>query len=225
MMGRAGVGRTIVLAGMLVLAVGWLVVRLREGTAIASLLATGSVAPAWTKADLSLPGSGPDLAGLRDRPLMYATRSPYVPPPPDNTVLLPPPPGYRLAGAMIVPGKPARALLAPISDAGTMRWVKPGDDMDGWTVLTVEMNRVVLLLGEQEAQITKSEQTPQALTLARAPVGSRGIPNAGTTLSAPGGSGEGLLLSASGSPSGPSLPRGKAALLNQPRLYRPPPSQ
>jgi hypothetical protein len=104
--------------------------------------------------------------------------------------------------------------------------VKPGDDLDGWKVQAVEANRVILTYGEQSIEIAKTRDGGSNAGISRAAVGSRGAPASGGMLAAAPGTGvatEGRLLSAVGNAQASAAPRGKAALFDRPRLYRPPP--
>jgi hypothetical protein len=164
------------------------------------------------------------LSNLRHQPLTYATRQPYVAPAPAIS-LAPPPPGYRLTGTLITPRRPASATLVPAAGDAAARRVKPGDDLDGWKVQAVEANRVILTYGEQSIEIAKTRDGGSNAGISRAAVGSRGAPASGGMLAAAGTgvATEGRLLSAVGNAQASAAPRGKAALFDRPRLYRPPP--
>jgi hypothetical protein len=215
--------RAIALIPVLIAGGAWVAFSVSEGTAVRVLLSTPAGKLSWSRMDMSVRSKDTDFTGLRDQPLMYATRAGYVSPPPSAARSAPPLPNYRLVGILIVPQKPARALLMP--PTGSARHVKSGDELDGWKVEAVEASRVVLAFGSQRSEIAKPAGTT-GLKLIRAPVSSRVSSTSSTaTKAAVPGDSEGRLLAASGSaaPSSNSIPRGKAALLATPRLFQPPP--
>jgi hypothetical protein len=212
--------RTAVLMGIVVAAIGWMGWRLVQGTAVQSLLATPVGKSPWEKVSLETPKAGADISGLRDKPLMYATRAVYVAPPTQISVA-PPAPAYKLAGTLVMPSKPTRATLVPMAGGRSIR-VKPGDSLDGWTVQSVDMKRVILAFGEQRTELSRSSDAPAGRMI-------RGqLENGGGSSSGSGPLGETpgegrLLASGSSSSAANALPRGKAALFSEPRLYQPPP--
>jgi hypothetical protein len=134
----------------LIVAVG---LRLWQGTQVGALLAT----PARKLALTTTVPAEPELAPTRLEPiqqsaLFYPARRFYAPP---AVVALPPKPNYRLTGTFVVPSRPAVAMLNP-SGGGSTRKVSPGDDLDGWTVLSVEASRVVLRLNGELYEITQA---------------------------------------------------------------------
>ncbi|TCD16660.1 hypothetical protein [Oricola cellulosilytica] len=115
------------------------------------------------------PQNEPDIARrnfaithTRNRPLFVATRRAYVappkPPPPKQQVqqatpVQPapapptPPPDVRLFGVEITPSG-NRALVSHGNQA-TAEWLSEGADIRGWSLSTVEGDRIVLIREEQ----------------------------------------------------------------------------
>ncbi len=211
------IARTLALSGVLVAAAGWTVWRLTQGTQVQQLLATRPVSLSWTKPESTPASQQADLAALKSGPLMYPARAFYSAPP-QPLVVAPPVPSYRLAGTLMAPGKPKRALLQSISD-GTSRRVKEGDDLDGWKVQVVEVNRVTLTHGAQQTEIARASQSGGG-GLVRASLATRGAPATVPENGAAGngGSSEGrLLASGAGASSGS---RSTGPLFIKPRPYQ-----
>jgi len=125
-----------------------------RGTRSAELLATAATPPTALAIDVSTPARGADLAPIQSRPLLYATRSFYTKPAAPISVA-PPRPDYRLAGVMVLPGKPAVALLSP-RQPGAGRRVRQGDDVGGWRVQAVTRNQVTFGWELERFELTTS---------------------------------------------------------------------
>jgi general secretion pathway protein N len=98
------------------------------------------------------------VAEILDRPLFSPDRHPPAPPPaPEAEAKTPPELNGRLAGVMIRPND-REALFA--RDGEKPITVKEGDTIDGWTVSTIEADRVVLTseFGEKVVQPTMGER-------------------------------------------------------------------
>lgn len=139
--------------GVLVIARVW------HGTDAETLLSTPARKYAPPSTNLALPAAVTRPA-IREHALLHATREFFVPPTPVTTPAAPPPPDYRLVGTFIIPRKPTIALLA--NSSGASRKVRPGDDLDGWLVQSVETRRVVLLYGNQSAEIVATGKSASA---------------------------------------------------------------
>ncbi len=185
------------------------------GTQASGLLATPAKPAAPLTVDLSHAPKSPDLAAIQTQPLMYATRTFYVAPRADAVPAAPPLPDYRFAGALVVPNKPAVALLG--RQGGATRRVHVGDDVDGWKVHAVEGRRVVLQWQDQQREIAV-QAAPASVGLRRVPMQRQRVASSGIqTLGAPGKTGTNVT-----SPS-PGVVFGGPAV-NMPRLYSPPPN-
>jgi hypothetical protein len=162
------------------------------------------------KLDIGLSTPPPSLASIQDQSLFYTSRHFYTPPPPSALPATPPKPDYRLVGTFVIPAKPTVALLTGAS--GVSRKVKPGDDLDGWTVQVVEVGRVILQFENTTAEISSAGKASAA--------GMRVVPLAQASQVAPLSG-----LRTLGSPvQGSSVsPAGYATSSSNPRLYRPPP--
>lgn len=133
---------TVALVALNMMLGGWWAHRLWRGTESATLLATRPARIAVSALLEKLSGTDTSqVAVIQDRALFYPTRQFYVPPAPGITSS--PKPDYRLLGTILTTGRPAVALLQPTGSAVTKR-VRPGDDLEGWTVLAVERTRVRL---------------------------------------------------------------------------------
>ena len=202
----------LVVAGVLVA----IVVLIAGGTRAAELLATPAKSAGALSIDLANAPQAPDLAAIQSQPLMYATRSFYVAPRADAAPAAPPLPDYRFAGAMVVPNKPAVALLS-LPGAATRR-VHAGDDLGGWKVRTVDAHRVVLEWQDQQREI-KAQAVPVSAGLRRVPMQRQRMASTGVqTLGSPAG----LSSPHNMNLQGPAAMAGPA--VDTPRLYSPPPN-
>ena len=130
--------------------------RLVGGTQTAALLATPARPAIVPATSLDAPAIENHLEPLRDRALFYASRAFYVPPRAPTLPSVPPRPSYELAGTFIIPRKPSVAFLRPGASGGVPRKVKAGDDVDGWTVESVEASRVLLRFQDERAEIQRA---------------------------------------------------------------------
>lgn len=124
--------------------------RLWQGTQTDALLATPARKYDSVLADLTSPSNPPNLEPVQERALFHASRNFYVAPV-VVAASVPPAPDYRLTGVLVIPRKPSVATL--VSAAGAPHKVRQGDDLDGWTVTSVESRRVVLQLGANTVEI------------------------------------------------------------------------
>jgi hypothetical protein len=200
---------TLLLAGVCVaIGVAMLIVA-AGGTRADDLLATPAKAPAPLTIELSAAPRTGDFAAIKAQPLLHASRTFYVAPLPAAAPASPPRPDYRLAGTILVPRKPAVALLTSRAGGVTLR-VKPGDTLEGWTVQAVERRLVTLAWQNERFDIT-AVQAPVSAGLKRVPMirqrvaSGGGVQTLGATGSAPAAMGGPLTV-------------------DQPRLYRPPPN-
>lgn len=148
--------------------------RVTEGTQTQALLATAphEASPA---ADRLTPSQRAlNSASLQSDPLFYQTRRSYVPPPPASAPAAPPRPDFKLVGTFVIPRMPTIALLAETA-TGALRKVKPGDDVNGWTVQAVETRRVILAYASQSVELTDPVHPPNS-GLQLAPL-SRSLPS------------------------------------------------
>jgi hypothetical protein len=199
---------TLLLAGVSVaIGVASLIV-VAGGTRADQLLATPAKGPAPLTIDLSPAPRTGDLGAIKAQPLLHASRTFYVAPLPAVAPTSPPRPDYRLAGTILVPRKPAVAMLTSRAGGATLR-VKPGDTLEGWTVQAVERRLVTLTWQNERFDITAA-QVPVSAGLTRVPIMRQRVAVAGVQT-----------LSASGTSAPAAV--GGPLMLEQPRLYRPPP--
>jgi len=179
-----------------------------RGTHAAALLATPPQATPLPEYDLTRPVNPTHLGAIEDQTLLYASRHVYVAPPPS---LAPPKPSYRLVGTIIIPLKPAVAVLTGPQDAP--RKVKPGDTLDGWLVEVVERHRVLLRHEGETFEIADAAPESTGLTVQRAPL-------ARLTPSTPP---VGVRLLGQPTSAAPGAPSPVSSTRLTPRLYHPPP--
>lgn len=212
---------TLGLGAVLFTLVSAIVFVLVNGTRADALLATPARAVEPFVFEGPLARGAADLAAIQSQPLVHASRAFYEPPA-EQAPAAPPRPDYRLAGAMILPGKPAVAVLTERNGGKTTR-VKRGDELAGWRVASVDRKQVVLTWGNERAEITSgipamgpvtmagATSTPGNSGLKRVPIVRQRVSavNAGPrSLSATGNSDGGSAGPADSEP---------------PRLFRPPP--
>lgn len=95
------------------------------------------------------PPSRDEFAELTERPPFSPTRRPplpriAIPPPPPAEPAPPPRPKIRLFGVGVLQnGEAGQALLAR-DGSGKAEWLREGDTIDGWRLLSVEPRRVRL---------------------------------------------------------------------------------
>jgi len=182
-----------------------------DGTRSSELLATPAKAPAALAFEVSDAPRSTDLAAIQSQPLVHESRAFFVPPPPDAAPTAPPRPGYRLAGVLVVPHKPAVALLSSLQ-GGASRRVKPGDDLEGWRVQAVDRKQVTLVYEDETFSISAAPTaTPSNAGLKRVPITRARMASAGSGVQSLGATGA----------SAHSF--SKDTVSESPRLYRPPP--
>jgi hypothetical protein len=196
----------------------WLVfvVLVVRGTSAPQLLATPARSPAAIAAHLDMPEFTGSLQVIQSQSLVYSSRS-FREKPAVDVSRIPPRPDYRLAGVIILPRKPAVALLVR-NQGDESRRVKQGETLDGWTVQSVDRKRVVLGFENERFELGAQNSPVESAAVQQATVGLKRVPLRSQVASA--GSG-GRVLSATGTPGGA---RATAQLSNEPRLYRPPPA-
>jgi type II secretory pathway component PulC len=188
-----------------------------RGTSAPALLATSPRPPATLSAQLDLPAFANSLQVIQSQSLVYSSRSFHAKPEkPVRTA--PPRPDFRLAGVIILPRKPAVALLASNQGDETRR-VKQGEDLGGWLVQSVDRRRVVF--GWEDERFELTAQSALNAPAEAAPVMTTGLKRVplGPRTAAAGA--KGRVLGATGTPGGRG---GPVELSNEPRLYRPPPA-
>jgi hypothetical protein len=191
-----------------------------RGTQAERLLATSAKAPPALAIELSPATSGADLAAIQSRPLLHASRVYYVPPPPDARPAAPPRPDYRLAGTLLVPGKPSVALL--INQSGQGRRVRVGEVLDGWTVQSVVRQQVTFTWESERFDLTTAGASSAiSAGLKRVPMARQRVTSTGTGVQTLGGT-AGRTFGGAGGPDTPAFSGAQPS--NQPRLYRPPPN-
>lgn len=207
-----------------------IIVRLVMGTQSDELLATRPRAPALPEMKLDAPALESHLEPLRDRALFYASRAFYVAPPPPPAPAAPPKPDYLLAGTFAIPHKHTVALLKQSTGASVVR-VKPGDDLEGWHIESVEPARVVLRYQDERFEIARAPRDSGS-HVTRAPLKRFGraaavASTAASTASEAGSPNPGAAVKSLGSGRSGASIRDAALRPGQPsieaRLYRPPP--
>ncbi len=133
--------------------------RVTEATQTQMLLATAAEEPPHLTDRLTPPQRLLNSAALQSDPLFYPTRRSYVPPPPAAAPAAPPRPDFKLVGTFVVPRMPTIALLLE-NATGTLRKVKPGDDLNGWRVQAVETRRVILAYASESLELTDPVRPP-----------------------------------------------------------------
>lgn len=127
-------------------------VHLQRGTQTAALLATPAHPVLPPLEPLDLPPGVSKIEAVQEAPLFYSSRHFFSPPSPSSVPTTPPAPEYRVVGTILVPRKSTVAWLARTT-GGQTRKVTAGDDLDGWTVDSVERARVTLHYKETTMEI------------------------------------------------------------------------
>jgi hypothetical protein len=98
--------------------------------------------------------AAPQPDALLAKPLFVASRLPFKSEAPPVQAALPAPvemvaaPAYRIGGVMITPQ--SRKVLLRSPDVAATQWLSEGDvTAQGWTVSSIEVNRVAIARGEQ----------------------------------------------------------------------------
>lgn len=90
-----------------------------------------------------------DLSNVQDAALFHQSRSFYVPPAVPEVRTRP---DYRLSATWRTPKQPPTAVLVQ-SQSGARTQVRPGADVEGWTVESIEPHVVILRHGEQRIEV------------------------------------------------------------------------
>lgn len=143
---------TLGLLAINVLLIALVLWRLSSGNHTARILAAPSQTvslstPSWTA---HAPPS--NLAAIADQPLFHASRRFVVAT--AAQAAMPAVPDCRLVGTFMRPRQPGVALLS-CPAGGESKKVRPGDELNGWRVKTVEVRRLVLQFGAHEIEIAK----------------------------------------------------------------------
>jgi len=180
---------------------------LLRGTQTRVLLSTPAEPIAASPPVSEIQPTATSFAGIQEHALFYRSRTYHLPVErsvaPEKAV-----PAYELAGAFVIPDRAPIAVLKSRS-AGLSRTVRPGDDLDGWQVRSIEKDRVVLVDHERHAEITRGAPTPGLVAL-----GAASNP-ASFRMASHGASVPAAAMSVT--PAGTSLPTTGV----QPRLFRP----
>jgi hypothetical protein len=158
---------TIMLAGITACLLLGVAASLWRGTQVRKLLATPA---SQVDAPQPLPEVKPSassLASIQDHALFYRSRTYHSPIAPVEAPPAPPP-AYQLTGVITIPDKPSVAVLKSRTD-GSSRSVRPGEDLDGWHVQSVEQGTVVLMLGAQRAELVSDTAKASSAAVAIAP--------------------------------------------------------
>jgi hypothetical protein len=141
--------------------------RYLHGSEIASILATAPVRIAPPTPLSDPPSETLDFASIQTAALFYESRGFYTPP-----VLPPvkPPPSFRLSGTLVIPQQPTVAMLVQ-SSSGVRLKVRAGDDVEGWTVESIQPQVVIVRYAEQRFEI-RSAARAQAFGMQRMPLSS-----------------------------------------------------
>ena len=103
--------------------------------------------------DLTILSTAPapaiNVLEIRDLAVFYSRRVFYRPPPPSESG---PMPDYEFAGTMGLPQSKRIAFVKKKSDQ-TSRTLHVGDDLDGWRVDSIDVNRVSLVRAEQRIDL------------------------------------------------------------------------
>jgi len=199
---------------------GALAETLLHGSKARLILAIAPDATTSKKVALDVPGRSIDFLAVQSAAAFYETRQFYVPPIVESK---PPRPDFRLVGTMALPQKPMVAMLVH-NQTGIQSKVRKGEQLEGWTVISVEPKRVLLQLGDDQLEVnTKSggslSGSPTNAVQASASVGemsSGNVPSGGVRV-----------LGSPAPAQGNSMQGSSGMMLRAPssesRLYRPPP--
>lgn len=105
------------------------------------------------------------FAEVAERPLFSSSRRPIAA---EASSAVVQPLSASLAGIVISPS--ASSIIVMHGDPPTLMRLKEGDDLDGWSIRSIEPNRVVLRRGAEEQQLKLHDAaSPQVATAAPAP--------------------------------------------------------
>jgi hypothetical protein len=97
-----------------------------------------------------------DIASIRDNAVFHNRRSFYQPPLPSQVIASP---EYDLAGIMGLPQGKRVAVVKRKSDHAN-RTLHVGDDVDGWRVEMIEVDRVVVVREDQRYEFKATNSIP-----------------------------------------------------------------
>jgi hypothetical protein len=147
------------------------VTRLWQGSETQLILATAALQIA-TPNDLQDPiHTAIDLTAVQSAALFYESRSFYIPPVAPR--IQAPPPDYKLSGTLVIPKQPTIAMLIQ-NRSGARIKVRAGEDLEGWTVESIQAQGVMLRHEDQQYEIRSAARAPAA--------GMQPMPLSGTTL-------------------------------------------
>jgi len=95
-----------------------------------------------------------DITAIRDNAVFYAHRAFYQPPPAGQSV---PVPEYEFAGSIGLPQGKRVAFVRKKSDKSN-RTIHVGDDLDGWRVETIDVQRVVIVKDSQQIELKPANE-------------------------------------------------------------------
>lgn len=201
---------TILLSALVLLGLALVIRLVTQGASwneIANVKARSIALPAINAV---LPPMTTDFTTVRLRSVFYATREFYVAPVPSMMPPPPPKPNYVLSGTMHVPGKPKIALLVQADTKAPLKVVE-GGEVEGWRVKIVEATRVVLQLDTEIFEIV-ARSGAKSPSLVVQPL----VRNTTSVM------GSGVRMLGKPAPISTNV-TAPTALLDQPRLYSPPP--
>lgn len=97
-----------------------------------------------------------DLSNVQNAAVFHQSRAFYIPPAPPEVRTRP---DYRLSSTWISPKQPPTAVLIQ-SQSGARIQIRPGADVEGWTVESIETHAVILRHGEQQIDIRTARVSP-----------------------------------------------------------------
>jgi general secretion pathway protein N len=105
------------------------------------------------------------FAEVTERPLFSSSRRPIAA---ETSAAVVQPLSASLAGIVISPS--SSSIIVMHGDPPTLMRLKEGDDIDGWSIRSIEPSRVVLRRGAEEQQLKLHDTAPpQVATAAPAP--------------------------------------------------------
>jgi len=105
------------------------------------------------------------FAEVTERPLFSSSRRPIAA---ETSATVVQPLSASLAGIVISPS--SSSVIVMHGDPPTLMRLKEGDDIDGWSIRSIEPSRVVLRRGAEEQQLKLHDTAPpQVATAAPAP--------------------------------------------------------
>jgi hypothetical protein len=156
--------------------------RLWHGSEVQSTLATAPVRIAAPDALQDPIPNTIDLTAVQSAALFYESRTFYVPP---VNHQVQPPPDYKLSGTLVIPRQPTVAMLIQ-NRSGARIKVRAGDDLEGWTVESIQAQSVLLRHVGQQFEIQSAARARTA--------GMQLMPSAATSLQSRPSGGTGIKL-------------------------------